>query len=356
MDQLRVPATTAASVAGPRRGAALIALALAAASACGGSPTPPTPPVEALRISCPADLGIRGNADQPVTFPSPTTTGGAAPVSVSCTPASGTVFGAGATPVSCRAVDASSQVATCAFTVSVTPPVPVLSVSRYLAYGDSVTEGQNGMLAFGFDVIDTPNAYPTKLQALFDANYPGHGNVVVNRGFSGERVEDANARLPGVLSEEKPGALLLIDGYNNLLADCAHDVGVNPACEVTIEFVVGTLREAVRIARQPANQVGYVFVGTLTPPGPVTGPRDRRIAAAAIARVNSGIIRMIPGEGAIVVDLHPLFLGRESEYVASDGLHLLPPGNEVIAKAFFDAIEKHVPRSPATFGGYSGGR
>ena len=325
---------------------AFVVVSLAALAACGGSPTIPSPTVETLRVSCPANVSVPGvtGPSQPVAFPAPTSTGGAAPIAVSCTPGSGSTFGLGTTPVTCMATDAAARQATCSFSVTLTPPIPVLGVTKYLAYGDSVTEGQNGTIAFGLDVIDAPNAYPTKLQTLFDMNFPGQGIVVANRGQSGRRVEDANLDLPTVLAQERPGAVLWIDGYNNLLAECL-DVGVTPMCESTIEFVVGRLREGVRIARNPPYSASHVFVGTLTPPGPVSGPRNRRIAPAAIMQVNARIRQMIPGEGAIVVDLHPLFLGHEAEYVAPDGLHLLPAGNQVLADAFFAAIRATVPQT-----------
>jgi len=55
-------------------------------------------------------------------------------------------------------------------------------VKKFLAVGDSTTEGENGLgdqpavISTKWD--DTPNAYPVKLQALFDASYPGQGITV----------------------------------------------------------------------------------------------------------------------------------------------------------------------------------
>jgi lysophospholipase L1-like esterase len=294
---------------------------------------------------CPADVSIGGatGPSEPVAFPLPTSTGGAAPVAVSCTPGSGSAFNLGTTQVTCTATDVAARRAACSFTVTVTPPP--LSITKFLAFGDSVTEGQNGTIAFGFDVVDTPNAYPTKLQRLFDVNYPGQGIVVVNAGVGGERIADAKARLPVELDKERPGALLLIHGYNDLTGDCGFDVGVTRACELAIEFVVDMLRETVKVARNPPHQLSYVFVGTLTPPGSGGGPSDRRIAGEAISRVNARIRQAMPREEAIVVDLHPLFLGHEPEYVAPDGLHPLPAGNQVLAEAFFQAIRASVPQT-----------
>jgi lysophospholipase L1-like esterase len=286
-------------------------------------------------ISCPAGLSIRG-ASQPVTFALPTTTGGALPVEILCTPGSGTLFGTGTTVVACTATDALSRQAQCSFTITVSPFV--LSVTKFVAFGDSLTEGENGRApTLGTRVLDVPDAYPTKLQKLLNDEYPGQFIVVVNRGISGEGVETGAQRLPGVLSQEHPGALLLLDGYNNLLENC-HVSAESTACAAAIDLVVAKLRDCIHIAQMPAYGVGYVFVSTLTPPGPYVSGSDRRIAPDAIVRTNARLSQMVRAEGAILVDPYPLFIGHESEYVDNDGLHLRPAGYEVLAETFFAAI------------------
>jgi lysophospholipase L1-like esterase len=225
-----------------------------------------------------------------------------------------------------------------------------IGVTKYLAYGDSVTEGQNGLPGLAIDIVDVPNAYPTKLQALLEASFPGQGTTVVNHGSGGEPVEKGAFELRDVLVREKPGALLLIDGYNNLLGDCAerdHGTDLTPRCHDEIDIVAGKMREMVRIARGAG--VAYVFVGTLTPPGPYEGNiTNRRIIPAAVTRTNAKLLLQLPGEGAVVVDLYPLFLGHEAEYTGPDGLHLDPPGNQVIAEAFFAAIKNTIPKTSAS--------
>jgi lysophospholipase L1-like esterase len=114
-----------------------------------------------------------------------------------------------------------------------------------------------------------------------------------------------------------------------------------------MDFVAGKMREIVRMAR--AAGVTRVFVGTLNPPGPHEGNiiSNRRIIPAAIAQMNAKLKAVLPGEGAIIVDIYPLFLGHEAEYTGPDGLHLDPPGNQAIAEAFFAAIKTAIPQTPA---------
>jgi lysophospholipase L1-like esterase len=318
---------------------------LGLAAACGSTPpTTPPPPPDAPGISCPSNVTISGvsGGGQQVTYTTPTVVGGAAPVTVACAPASGTSFAVGATAVTCSATDALSRRAQCAFSVTLT--ARTLSVTKFLTYGDSLTEGENGRFGgFGHQVLDTPNAYPTKLALLLNTEYPNQGINVVNRGISGEPVGDAARRLPSVLLADRPGAMLLLDGYNNLLGACRWPSASSPACSAEITEVVAKIRECIRTAKSPPHNVTYVFVSTLTPPGPASGPNDRRIAPDAIAQTNVRLAAMVPAEGAVLVDPYPLFVGHEAEYVDLDGLHLRPAGYQVLADKFFAAIKATVP-------------
>jgi lysophospholipase L1-like esterase len=332
------------------RALAIVAAAVALGS-CGSKPGPgPTPVIDPPSVSCPADITVTGitGSSQPVAFAIPAATAGTAPVTVTCAPNAGSAFPLGTTAVRCTASDAAARQGTCSFSVTVRGLT--LAVTKYLAYGDSVTEGQNGLPERNLEFVDTPNAYPTKLQALLEESFPGQGISVVNRGRGGERAEDARLRLPEELAQQRPGALAIIDGYNNLLNQCrTRDVStVTPSCAAEIELAAGSLREMVRVAR--GSGVAHVFVGTLTPSGPATGPSDRRLLPAAVTQLNTKIRMQIPGEGAIVVDIYPLFLGREAEYSGPDGLHILPSGNQVIADAFFTAIKAAIPQSGSVAG------
>jgi lysophospholipase L1-like esterase len=313
---------------------------LAIAAACGGGgPIDPTPVTNPPTIACPSDVSQRGvtGGGQAVSYPSPTTTAGSPPVTVSCTPSSGSTFPIGATPVSCVARDAQGRQATCGFSVSLS--ATALTATRFVAFGDSVTEGQNGRTIAGHRVVDTPNAYPTRLQSLFDFEFPGQGITVINEGRGGASLDDDVRRLPGVLSADHPDALLLLHGYNDLGA-CPPGGGATSSCTKAIEVVVSKMIECIHIARDPRYGVRYVFVSTLTPPGP-TG--DRRRDAGAIGETNARLTRYVPSEGAILVDSYREFLGHEAEYVDIDGLHLRPAGNEVLARMFFSAITTTIP-------------
>ncbi len=317
----------------------LIVMCLVAAT-CGGSKGPgPTPAIDPPQIACPADVTVREvtglSAD--VAYPAPTTTAGASPVTVTCAPASGSAFSLGATQVNCAARDAQSREATCAFRVNVNGFT--LSVTKFLAAGDSLTEGQNGLPSF----IDPPNAYPTKLQTSLDMFYPGQGLTVVNRGMSGKRVQEIEDVLPGLLAAERPEAVLLLVGYNDLTQSCSFGLRDTIACSDAINHVAVGVRDCIRRIKESPVGVKYIFASTLTPPGPVG---RSRIDPAAIEETNHRMRQWIAAERAVLVDSHAVFRGHEGEYVSPDGLHLLPPGYQAVADAFLAAIKATIPQTP----------
>jgi lysophospholipase L1-like esterase len=314
---------------------------LAAACGCGSGPTPIANPPQ---IACPADVTVRGvlAPPQPVSFEAPTATGGTGAVNVTCARESGSTFPLGSTPVSCMARDAAGRQATCTFNVTVTGIA--LGVTTFEAVGDSFTEGENALPLTSF--VDSANAYPTKLQALLDAAYPGQATVL-NKGHGGDEVEETVEMLPGLLIQDRPGAVLLLSGYNDLTLPCEVGNAGTAACEAAIEEVRLGVRSCIRRANESPVGVKHVFVATLTPPGPVSAEsRDRRIDGDAIVRVNGRIRQVVASERATLVDLHPLFLGREAEYISIDGLHLTPAGYQAIADAFFAAIKATVEQTP----------
>ena len=313
---------------------------------CGGGNTPstgPTPQPTAPAIVCPADVTLREVRTnlQAVTYPAPTTTGGASPVTVACTPASGSEFRLGTSPVSCTATDAQSRAASCSFNVTLTGFK--LGATRFNTFGDSLTEGEMGRPNLTLPLLDPPNAYPTKLQAAFDDTYPGQGIVVVNRGLSGDSVEATEAKLRQFLPVDRPEAVLLLTGYNNLTGPCSHGRAGSGECADAIDKVVVGLRDCLRRVREANVGVRYTFLSNLTPPGP-TG--SNRIDGNAIVQANSRIRQLTNAEGVVHVDSHAAFVGHEAEYVNVDGLHLRPAGYQALADTFFAAIKATVEQTP----------
>lgn len=316
------------------------AVAVSLLTGCGDSPTRPAPvPTDPPQITCGESITIDNvtQSSQAVTFPLPALTGGAPPVTETCTPASGTLFPLGATTVTCTAVDAQSRQSTCSF--QVTLHHSKLAVTTFLAFGDSMTAGENGRPLNFIPVIDLPNAYPTILQQLFAERIPAQPMTVFNEGLGGERVTDIAtiARLKEVIAVHQPQAVLLLEGANDML-------GKVPAAQIANGLV-----DLVRTAQ--GRGIQYVFVSTELPFAPgncLPQPAEPRCRGADApeslpTETNELLRAMVPATGAHLVDTYDAFLANRSTYIDIDGLHPRPEGNRALAQAFWDSIVREIP-------------
>jgi lysophospholipase L1-like esterase len=304
---------------------------------CGGPSGPgPLPQPSPPQITCATGVTV-SNVTAPVqavSFTAPTVTGGAAPVSVSCSPASGSEFPLGDSPVTCIASDAQGRQATCSFTVAVRHRT--FALTRYLAFGDSMTEGENGRPINFIPIIDIANAYPTFLQGLFAARMPGQAITVVNAGRGGERITQNDERLKGAIAAAQAQVLLFLEGANDILGN------------ESASKIAGAVEDSIRTAR--SRGVEYVFVSTLLPTAPENcvnqpgAPRCRGDVAPGLIQETNGLIRqLVPGSGAHLVDPYAEFLANRSSYIDIDGLHLRPAGNQALATAFWNRMLAVIP-------------
>lgn len=318
----------------------LIVSTLAMLGACKGSNGPgPAPASNPPQITCAAPVTVTDavGSSQAVNFQAPTVTQGAPPVNTSCSPASGSTFPLGDTSVTCTATDAQARTATCSFTVSLRHRE--LSITKIVAFGDSITEGQNGRPGL-VPFIDVPNAYPTVLQTFFVERIPTQQITVVNAGVGGEAVTDprSNQRLKDAIAKHQPQVLLLLEGINDLHGG----VGTNS--------IANAIRDHIRTARDRGVQ--YVIVSTVLPtttevctfPNPSDPPcRGARTPAGQPEALNQQIRSLVPAGGAHLVDPYNEFQANRATYIDTDGLHLRPAGNRALATAFWNRILETVP-------------
>jgi lysophospholipase L1-like esterase len=355
----------------------LIAAGLVALGAACSNPTTgdPPPPVGPPMVTCPANVTVTSaSAGQAVTYASPVTTGGTAPVTTTCLPASGAAFPVGATTVTCTARDAIQRPAVCSFTVTLVSSH--LGAMNFVAFGDSITAGENGdepppsgisdlnpvncgpatataalhMAQARPSYIDIPHAYPLQLLGMLNARFPGEAFSMVNEGLRGETAKDGVGRLsPCVLMTDHPAVLLVLEGINDLAG--SFNFAPKPSDE---QAIVGYLRTDA--SRAIGAGVSFTFVSTILPVTNCTsgdsgdcrvGPSVSVDAAAANRVINetNAIIRAGIG-GATIVDGNAAFLAADptlATLVSDDGLHPTPAGYAVLAQAFMNAIVSRIP-------------
>ncbi len=302
---------------------------------CGGSPTNPDPPVPPPAVTCPADVQALARSGQPpvVTFDVPVPTGGVPPVSTTCAPASGTPFPLGTTRVTCTATDSRGRSGACGFSVIVSA-VPVLSSVRFVAFGDSITEGTTSPDPTTL-LLSLTESYPYKLEALLSARYIDQTIVVLNRGRAGERAYPREGgtggvtRLPGVLDRDKPQVLLLLHGANDLLAAAASGL-----FDAAIGRIITALEDMIQIAHARGVQVMLANFPPQNPNG------SRGGGAEAVVELNNEIAALASDEGVVLVDLFGGLNGTPTGSIGVDGLHPTDSGYTKIANIWYEAIRR----------------
>lgn len=269
----------------------------------------------------------RNGQDPSVEFEVPQAAGGQAPVSVTCDPGSGDTFPLGQTEVTCTATDALSRRATCSFTVSV-EAVPRLTRERFMAFGDSLTEGVTSPKS-GLLMLNVADSYPTKLQALLSMRYIDQDVIVVNEGFAGKHAVDDIDRLEDALRSHDPQVLLLMHGANDLLARRPTSV------------IAHAIDEMVSLAERHG---ALVILAGLPPQIP---DRQRSYAIEDLPALNAAIERIAVSEGIPFIDMVGAFGANLEPLVGDDGLHLRPAGYERMAEIWFEEIRGQFEEPPA---------
>jgi lysophospholipase L1-like esterase len=309
------------------------------ALSCGSGPRiQPSPPVDDPVVSCPADITVTAHNGQipTVSFDTPMPQKGTAPVTVTCMPASGTEFKNGTTTVACEAVDSRAHKASCSFSVVVTP-VPQLLKTRFMAFGDSITEGKTSLV--GSTAIEVPSgtsnfgtSYVEKLYAKLAARYQDQTVTIIAEGKANEEAGEGKLRLSGALATYNPDALLLLEGVNELL---------HTTDPTKMQDAVTSALNALRMMCVTARSRGVkVYIATLLPLDPAKG---RSTQAPAALTLNALIRTMAPQEGATLVDLGaaiPLSM------IGNDGLHPMPEAYSVIADEWMKAIQSTLEAPP----------
>jgi len=266
---------------------AVILLTAAIASACSGPSTPTVVDAGVPTISCPAAPNPAQATDSTgaiVVFGVPSASGGTPPLTgPTCNFASGSKFPIGTTTVTCTVSDAKGRAATpCSFQVVVTPaPVPPkVIVTRFVAFGDSITWGEDGTNssispaetgrlrpAVQLPVGDT---YPGALEADLRARYTTQTPTVTNAGQRDEAASDPSAfsRFVFVMSNNPSDIVLIMEGANDIASRDSHIFpAVIAALQKMVDYAKGRGMRVMLATIPPENPTGIRGLGWSLVPG-----------------------------------------------------------------------------------------
>jgi lysophospholipase L1-like esterase len=204
-----------------------------------------------------------------------------------------------------------------------------IGLTRYVAFGDSITYGS----ASGFDprflFSALPGAYPERLLAGLETYFEPHDFTMFNEGQPGQWATQALDRFNIMLGQRRPQAVLLLMGFNDLNS---------------LVSIADTITGLKRMLDAAGNAGVAVIVATMYQTYEVTDPQGvyRWNAYTEIEPFNVEVKKLPIGRrNVFVVDLYPLM--TDPALVGGDGVHTTPQGNEIIASAFMDAIEAAFP-------------
>jgi len=323
-------------------------------AACGGSKTAPTPVAAAPQIACPAAPdpveSLDGSA-QVVSFAAPTVTGGQPPLTTGCQPISGATYPVGSTTVTCTTNDAQARSATCSFPVVVLPP-PKLSAKSFVAFGDSITWGEDGTSPAStnargqhvFVQLPQGERYPDILQQELQARYKQQMPTVKNAGCPGETLgspSEFNAECFGARMDD-PSAyrrFLTVAGLKQfdgvLFMEGSNDVDAAAGDSTVLPVAVSYLQKMIDVAKSSGMKVVVATIPPMVPPG-----ADGRAKGYAIVPTYNNMVRALAtSETVPLTDVNAAFGSNAASLIGFDGLHPNPSGYQVIADTFFSTIK-----------------
>jgi lysophospholipase L1-like esterase len=315
--------------------ALLVAIGLSGGCESPAGTTLPPPPTRPI-LFCPSDITVSSNtgAPLPVHFALPAPTTQNPPVTVKCSPEPDSAFPVGSNVVVCTAVDTVGQTS-CSFNVAVTLPERRLKFTKFMAFGDSTTEGflrepPDFGTAFRPQFLDPFENYPNKLEQMLRQRYGSDEIVVINEGLGGETIEGGMERIVDKIAIHQPQVVLLLEGYNGLR-----------------ETPISDARSGLRsMARWAQTHGADVVLATLFQ---VSDDREdsRPGSQAAIDDLNDAIRGLGSSLGlGGVADLEKAF-GTGVGLLGTDGLHPNPAGYRLVAEIFQDEIVRRFEEIPA---------
>lgn len=210
-----------------------------------------------------------------------------------------------------------------------TLPIGSNRPNTYLAFGDSITDGEGSSDGMG---------YASRIQRKLETHF-GRA-IVIKDGLGATRTTAGSDRLPDSLTV-LPAYTLIHYGTNDWN---------QPQCRGQIDPPCPTIDNLRLMVRDVRARQGLPILGTIIPGNPAfleTQPARNEWVAAMDVRIRD----VARTEGAVLADLEAGFLRAPSlPALFADHVHPNDAGYEVMAQVFFEAIVRP-PAGAADLGG-----
>ncbi len=233
---------------------------------------------------------------------------------------------------------AASGLATASCGRTPTAPVARLSVTKILAFGDSLTEGDATPSSSPFFVHPTnspglPKSYPYKLLSLLAAEYPEQVIQVYNGGYGGRTLFGDAHDLPDrtlgeFLDAFNPDVMILLHGANDINQG---------QLEHSVPEIAGFAGQLIDKARARGTNV----ILSSLPPRIAGGTPARANNPQLVVPYNLQLAGVAGQRNVPFVDVYsPIVQNLAGPDIAPDGLHLTQAGNDKLALVYFKALKQ----------------
>jgi lysophospholipase L1-like esterase len=210
--------------------------------------------------------------------------------------------------------------------VAITLPIGSNRPFVYMAFGDSITDGDGSQQHEG--------GYRSLLQDALRAHFGGNATIL-NEGQSGSKSDVGAERIGASLNRTDPAYTLIIYGTNDYTRAECHQAF---PC-----YTVDALRSMIGSARSVGS---LPVLATIPAVNPVTAQPDR---LGWVGRMNELIRPMARQEGVPVADIYAAFLRTPNpESLFADRVHPNDRGYEIIAAEFLNAITRPLGASASS--------
>jgi lysophospholipase L1-like esterase len=257
---------------------------------------------------------------------------------------SGAIYPVGATTVTCTITDAQHRTSNCTFPVTVVVPrPPVLSVTTFVAFGDSITSGEDGMFT-SVQSQSQPgrvrptflveNPYPEVLAQQLRSRYRTQSPTVANAGQPGESVTGADtlSRFARVVPAGRYAVVLIMEGSNDVNSAVGNPTIPAKAIDGLRQMVITAGRSGIR-----------PYLATIPP----IRDGSRGGGQALVPGFNESVRALARQQGVPLVDVYVALNADVNTYIGFDGLHPTPQGYVKIADTFFSVIRQTLETPPA---------
>ena len=199
-------------------------------------------------------------------------------------------------------------------------PIGDNRVNTYMAFGDSITQGDGSRHREG---------YRRRLETLL-ANHWGARARVIDEGVSATRSDEGADRIDAALRRSRPAYTLVLYGTN--------DWNTFACRRVDTCFTLNSVRSMIRSIKAAGS---LPVIGTVPPVNPAFTDRFAEDRNGWVAATNLELKPIIKAEGGVVADVHAALLragGAHLDELFSDHVHPNDDGYAVIADEFFRAI------------------